>query len=78
LKIAMMVILAASISGCAISGSGSRVLEPINDYKWSKAREAIMPNGEVKLIQCLTIEDKKRLDEWINGLEKANNALSGR
>jgi len=73
----IVVTLALTLSGCASLGSGGPVPEPINEYKWSQPMEAIMPDGEVKLIQCLTVEDKRRIDAWIE-LMKANNALSGR
>ena len=73
----MAVVLALMVSGCATIGNGGQVPEPTLDYKWSEAFEAVMPDGELKLVKCLTVDDKRRIDAYIEFI-KANNALSGR
>lgn len=65
----MLFTVLAVMSGCC----GTREVGPpipiveLKD-KWSKTQEVII-NGQTRKVQCLTIEDQKRLYDYIGILE---------
>ena len=72
-SVLMTVLLAVLLSACSSVGSGSRVPPPEFEYQWSDPFESVMPDGETKWIQCITVNDKRKLDiyiEFMNGTQE--------
>ena len=68
LNASIAVSLALMVSGCGGLASGDRIPPPDFDYAWSEPFKATMHDGEVKWVQCLTVNDKKGLDDYIDGM----------
>lgn len=68
LNVGSVVILALTVSACGTSGPGSRIPEPEWAYRWSQPVQAEMPDGKIKWVRCITVNDKNRLDDYIEGM----------
>ena len=65
LNVFILVLLVAVLSGCSSLGSGSRVPSPELEYQWSEPFEAVMHDGETRWVQCITVNDAKNIDAYI-------------
>jgi hypothetical protein len=65
--------LVALLSGCSSLGSGSRVPPPEFEYQWSEPFRARMSDDEIRWVTCITVNDRRKLDlyiEFMNGIEE--------
>lgn len=70
----MTVLLVLTVSGCSIPrGGGHDLQSPEFEHPWSDPFESVMPDGETKWVQCITVKDKRKLDiyiEFMNGTQE--------
>ncbi len=57
--------MALVLGACSSLGSGSRLPSPEFEYDWSEPFEAVMHDGEIRRVQCITVKDADKIDAYI-------------
>lgn len=65
-------LMVLTLSGCASRANGLIYSEPVFEYGWSPEYETMIEN-EKTMVRCLTTEDKRRLDIYLEMIKQFSN-----